>query len=135
MKKSASFLIILAAVFTALTAQAGDISDLRQKMIEARRTLYILMDDVKQRGADQQKRVKETADAVNAKIAAIKVPAGKEAKFKELAATWHAFKKTREEDLVPLILSGKQMEAEKLATGVQNERFKKMMSLCDELEK
>ena len=134
MKKSAVFLSILVVVFAAHVAQVGDISGLRQKMIEARRTLYVLLDDVKQRGAEQQQRVKDTANAVSAMLGGMKAPAGKEAKFKELAATWQAFKKTREEELVPAILSGKQKEAEKIATGVQNERFRKMMSLCDELE-
>ena len=134
MKRSiAAFLFAVLSV--SLSAQAGEIAQLKSSMIEARRTLYILLDDVKQRGPEQQKRVKESADAVSSMLATMKAPAGKEAKFKELAATWKAFKKTREEELVPAILVGRQIAAEKTAMGVQNERFKKMMDLCDELEK
>ena len=133
MKKIAAFLVS-SLLFVAPLAQAGEIADLKQKMIEARRTLYIMIDDGNKRGPDQQKKVKDTADAVSTQFASMKAPAGKEKQFKELAATWKAFKKTREEELVPLILSRKQKEAEKVATGVQNDRFMKMMMLCEELE-
>lgn len=135
MKKVNTALVFLFIVIVALSAYAGEIAELKNKMINARQSLYILLNDATRRGADQQKLVKDTADAVSAMAAAMKAPAGKEAKFKELVMTWKAFNKTREEELVPLILSGKQKEAEKLATGVQYERFKKMMALCDDLEK
>ena len=86
------------------------------------------------RGADQQKAVKETADAVSAALSKMKAPAGKEAKFKELADTWAAFKKTREAELVPMILAGKDDDAKKLGGGVQKERMGKIMAICDELD-
>ena len=135
MKKPCSYILILLSVFIALPAYAGEFEALKQKMLEARYSLYIMLDNGDKRGPDQQKRVKETADAVSAMLAGMKAPAGKEAQFKELDATWKAFKKTREEELVPLILARKQKEAEEVATGVQNDRFKKMMDLCDELGK
>lgn len=135
MKKVNAMALLVFIVTAALSAYAGEIAALKKKMIDARQSLYVLLDDVNRRGPDQQKRVKDTADAVSAMIAAMKAPVGKEAGFKELVTTWNAFKKTREEELVPLILSRKQKEAEKLATGIQNERFRKMMDLCDELEK
>ena len=85
------------------------------------------------RGADQQKIVKETADAVSAKLTKMKAPAGKEAQLKELVETWNAFKKTREDELVPAILAGKEDEARKLAGGVQKERITKAQQLVGEL--
>jgi hypothetical protein len=135
MNKPNCYIFILLSVFIAFPAYAGEVEALKQKMLEARYSLYIMLDNGDKRGPDQQKRVKETADAVSAMLAGMKAPAGKEAQFKELDATWKAFKKTREEELVPLILARKQKEAEAVATGVQNDRFKKMMDLCDELEK
>jgi len=128
-------LIFAGALSAALVAHAGEIADLKKKMIDARQSLYVLLNDITKRGADQQKRVKDTADAVSAALRAMKAPAGKEAKFKDLETTWKAFKMTREAELVPAIQSGKQTEAEKIATAVQNERFRRMMELCDELEK
>ena len=55
--------------------------------------------------------------------------------FDEFKATWSEFKKTRETELVPAILAGKQEEGDRLATGVQKERYKKMMDLLSQLEK
>jgi hypothetical protein len=85
------------------------------------------------RGADQQKLVKSTADAVSAALAKVKAPAGKEAQLKELVETWSAFKKTREVELVPAILAGKDDEAKKLAGGIQKERITKCQQLVGEL--
>lgn len=135
MKRLGSYVFVLLFVFIASLAQAGEFAALKQKMLEARYSLYVMLDNGEKRGPDQQERVKQTADAVSAMLSAMKAPIGKEASFKELTATWKAFKKTREEELVPLILARKQKEAEQVATGVQNERFKRMLDLCDELEK
>ncbi|MBI5598211.1 MAG: hypothetical protein HY890_00560 [Deltaproteobacteria bacterium] len=120
---------------TALPAIAGEFGDLKVKISDARDSIVTMLKNKDKRGADQQKLVKDTADAVSAMLAKMKAPAGKEAKFKELVDTWTAFKKTRETELVPLILSGKQDDAEKLAGGIQKERFQKIMGLVDELGK
>jgi hypothetical protein len=135
MKKRSILVFIILSSFIAVAAHAGEFAALKQKMLEARYSLYIMLDNGDKRGPDQQTRVKETADAVSAMLAGMMAPAGKEAQFKELDATWKAFKKTREEELVPLILARKQKEAEEVATRLQNDRFKKMMDLCDALEK
>lgn len=53
--------------------------------------------------------------------------------MKELLETWNAFKKTREADLVPAILVGREDEARKLASGVQKERYTRVQELIGEL--
>jgi len=63
----------------------------------------------------------------------LKAPAGKEAQFKELVDTWSAFKKTREEELVPAILAGKDAEARKIAGGIQKDRYTKCQELLSAL--
>ena len=136
MKKQAIGFLVLFFVFVAVLAHAGEVAILKQKLVDARYALWVMLDNGDKRGVDQQKLVKDTADAVSAMLASMKAPKGKETQFKELVETWKAFKKTREEELVPLILAkGKQKEAETVATGIQNGRFKKMMDLCDELAK
>jgi hypothetical protein len=50
-----------------------------------------------------------------------------------LVETWNAFKKTREAELVPAILAGKDDEAKKLAGGIQKERITKCQQLVGEL--
>lgn len=133
MNKLLSVLAITFLVWLALPAYAGEYDDLRTKMSAARESLITMMLHKDKRGDDQQKLVKGTADAVSAQLALMKVPAGKEAKFKELNETWNAFKKTRETVLVPAILSGNDAEAKKIAGGIQKERITKCNQLVNEL--
>lgn len=135
MKKMLAGLMVSCFAFVAVSAHAGQFGDLKKRIGDARDSLVTMVKNKDKRGADQQKLVKDTADAVSTGLAGMKAPAGKEAQFKELVDTWAAFKKTREDEVVPLLLSGKQEEAEKLAGGVQKERFMKINALCDELDK
>jgi len=131
-------LIALAAVFffaiVSVAAAQGEFGDLQNKINDARDTLTTMIQNPKKRDAAQQKRVKDTADAVSAAIAKITVTnPDKEYRFKILVDTWAAFKKTREEVLVPLLLNNKDQEAISIASGIQAERLGKMISLCEEL--
>lgn len=128
-----SLLAALAVLPFALPAQANEFSELRSQLSAARESLVTMLTNKDKRGADQQKLVKDTADAVSAKLARMKAPAGKEAQFKELNETWAAFKKTREADLVPAILAGRDDEARKLAGGIQRERITRCQELVSEL--
>ena len=125
--------LTVCALIAAPAAHANEFADLRGSLSAARESLVTMMVNKDKRGADQQKLVKETADAVSGKLAKMKPPAGKEAQFKELVDTWNAFKKTREVELVPAILSGKDDEARKLAGGVQKDRITKAQQLVGEL--
>jgi hypothetical protein len=128
-----SGLLALSALAFAPWAHANEFADLRAQLSAARESLITLMVNKDKRGAEQQKVVKDTADAVSAHLAKLKAPAGKDAQFKELVDTWNAFKKTREVDLVPAILAGKDDDARKLAGGVQKERITKCQQLVGEL--
>jgi hypothetical protein len=112
---------------------ANEFEDLRTEMTAARESLVTLVVNKDKRGADQQKLVKETADKVSAHLSKMKAPAGKEAQFKELTETWAAFKKTREADLVPAVLAGKDDDAKKLVNGIQKERYTKCQQLVGDL--
>ena len=114
-------------------AQANEFEDLRTEMTAARESLVTLVVNKDKRGADQQKLVKETADKVSAHLAKMKAPAGKEAQFKELSETWAAFKKTRETELVPAVLAGKDDDAKKLVNGIQKERYTKCQQILGDL--
>ena len=114
-------------------ALANEFEDLRTEMTAARESLVTLVVNKEKRGADQQKLVKETADKVSAHLAKMKAPAGKETQFKELSETWAAFKKTRETELVPAVLAGKDDDAKKLVNGIQKERYTKCQQLVGDL--
>jgi len=129
------FMTTFLALLLSSSLFAGEFADLRKLVMEARDSLVTLVKHKDKRGPDQQKLVKDTANAVSAKIATMKAPAGKEAEFTEMSKNWADFKKTREEELVPLILAGKQEEGEKIAMGIQKVRLNKVLSLCDELDK
>lgn len=124
--------VILAGIST--IANAGEFGDLKTAMSDARESLVAMMVHKDKRGADQQKVVKDTADAVSAQLAKMKAPAGKEAQFKELVENWNAFKNTREKELVPAILKGNDGEAKKIAGGIQKERITKCLALTSELD-
>lgn len=128
---------LLFAAFLALSVStnvlANEFSELRKEMSAARESLVAMLTNKDKRGADQQKLVKDTADAVSAHLAKMKAPAGKDAQFKALLENWNAFKKTRETELVPAILAGNDAEARKIAGGIQKERINKCQELIGEL--
>lgn len=123
----------LALLSAALPAAANEFAELRGQLSAARESLVTMLTNKDKRGPEQQKIVKDTADAVSARLAKMKAPAGKEAQFKELNDTWAAFKKTRETELVPAILAGRDDEARKIAGGVQRERITRCQQLVGEL--
>ena len=127
--------ISLAVVMTATAlfsshAYAED-AKLKAGLVEARTTLVTMIKDPTKRGASQQAMVKSSADAFSEMLAAAKPPTGKQAAFKELSETWAAFKETREKELVPAVLAGKQAEVDKIAGGIQKQRYDKMLSIID----
>lgn len=126
-------LLLSAGLLMAPTARADDFSDLRGQLSAARESLVSMMLNKDKRGPEQQKLVRETADAVSAHLARMKAPAGKEPQFQELSSVWAAFKKTRETELVPAILAGHDDEARKLASGIQKERITRCQELVGEL--
>ena len=128
-----TLLVALVAALSSTLAAANEFSDLRGKLSAARESLVTMLVNKEKRGADHQKVVKDTADAVSAHLAKLKAPAGKQTQFKELVDNWNAFKKTREADLVPAILAGKEDEAKKIAGGIQKDRITKCQQLVGEL--
>ena len=134
MKNVLVSLVVATATFMGTgLAHSATLADLRGQMSAARESLVTMLTHKDKRGAEQQKVVKDTADLVSASLAKMKAPAGKEAQFKELVETWNAFKKTRETELVPLILAGKDAEARKIATGIQKDRITRCQQLIGEL--
>jgi hypothetical protein len=134
MKKLLAILASVGLIGFAVSANAGEFGDLRTKLSAARESLVAMLLHKDQRGPEQQKLVKDTADAVSAQLAHMKAPPGKEAQFKELVENWNAFKSTREKELVPAILKGNDEEAKKIAGGIQKERITRCQTLTSELE-
>jgi len=134
MKKLLAILASVGLLGFAASANAGEFGDLRVKLSAARESLVAMLLHKDMRGPEQQKLVKDTADAVSAQLAHMKAPPGKEAQFKELVDNWNAFKSTREKELVPAILKGNDEEAKKIAGGIQKERITRCQTLTSELD-
>jgi len=134
MKKLLAMLATIVLTGLANPVNAGEFAELRVLLTAARESLVSMLVNKDKRGSEQQKIVKDTADAVSAKLAKMKAPAGKEAQFKELVDNWNAFKETRENELVPAILKGNDDEAKKIAGGIQKERYTKCQTITSELD-
>lgn len=134
MKKKLLSAVIPALLLTASTVEAGEFTELFYKIVEARDSLITFAKDKDKQGRSQQKLVKDTANIVSTTIANMNPPAGKEAEFEEMLKIWADFKHTREEELVPLILAGKEKDALSIAMGLQKKRLGKVLALCDTLD-
>lgn len=134
MKKILAIFFTLVLSWAASPANASEFGELKTQFSAARTSLVAMVFYKDQRGPAQQKIVKDTADAVSAKLAKMKAPVGKEGKFMDLVETWNAFKETRENELVPAILRGEEETVKKIVWGIQKERFTKCMSLIRELD-
>ena len=125
--------VVLGTAITAVMLFTGrayaEDAKLKAGLMEARSTLVVMVKDPTKRDAGQQALVKSSADGFAKMLAATTPPAGKDAAFKELSETWAAYKQTREAEVVPDILAGKQVEADKLVGGVQKQRYEKMMGI------
>ncbi|MDH4235574.1 MAG: hypothetical protein OEV15_10635 [Gallionella sp.] len=77
--------------------------------------LWRCLKDKNKRGNYWQKLAQDSAATVSDSLGGVEAPHGKERQFKELSDTWAEFKKTCEKNLVPLLVAGKQAEAEKIA--------------------
>jgi hypothetical protein len=134
--KTTSFLLVPALVFMAANpAAAGEFTVLKEEIVAARKALTDMILNLGKRGPEQQKLVKDSADAVSAHFSKLKAPMGKATEYKELKETWDAFKKTRETELVPAILANDQVKYEKIGAGIQKDRLDRMYALIAGLEK
>lgn len=128
-------LLALFSLLISASTFANEFSELKSAVIDARESLLTLLRDPAKRGTDQQTLVKNSANKVSDLFSKAKAPSGKDTLFTEAKKNWDDFKRTRETELVPAILAGKQEDADKIATGIQKERLKIVLRNLDELSK
>jgi hypothetical protein len=111
-------------------------AELLETMKKARASLVALLDTSDQ--GTQTVLIKEihaaTAEAdakLDAMLADASLAEDAKTKLADVKATWEEFKKTREEEIIPAIQAGEVEKAKGIATGVQKERFKKIISLLE----
>lgn len=129
----------LLALFIWLSSpvQAGPVGDIKTTLTTTRQqTMAMLSEDdravLEMRYDDALKSSKEL-DILLA--AALKNDALRAAQptLTQFKAVWETFKKTRDAEIIPLLMSGERLKARFTALTVQAPRFKKMNELLDSL--
>ena len=134
MKKILLSAVTPAILLSATFADAGEFTNLFYEIVEARDSLITFAKNKDKQGINQQQLVTDTANTVSTTISKMRAPAGKEVEFNEMLELWAEFKYTREEELIPLILSGNEKDALSIAMGLQKQRLNKVLTLCDTLD-
>ncbi|MEO5350823.1 MAG: hypothetical protein H7836_14440 [Magnetococcus sp. YQC-3] len=110
-------------------AWAGTVAEAtRMSLLEARENLASLLAAPDRE--DQNRRV-EAIKRTSAKVDVLieKNPESLQA----LHGPWTAFKSTRDGEIIPHLLNGRQEKATELATGIQAERFQQMLDMLSTL--
>ncbi|MDD5395318.1 MAG: MCP four helix bundle domain-containing protein [Thiothrix sp.] len=120
-------------------AHAGiDANAIKSSMMVARENLVAMLDapDATAQDKHQEEITKASQlvdDAIAAALADTETPPEQAAKLGEFQQVWGAFKKTRDEGIIPAIKAGRKADAKQLATTIQLERVKKMKGILVEL--
>ena len=135
MKRTCIIPIMALCLISAMPCFGSEFTVLKEEIKAARQALVNMVLYREKRGPEQQKLVKDTADLVTEHLKKIPTPVKNAAEFKELKETWAAFKKTREEELVPAIMRSDRVRYEKIGAGIQKDRLDRMYALIDIIEK
>lgn len=138
MKRFAPLLAGLAALLASQAALAAHADLIQAALMDARSNLVAMINATdKAVQEDHYAKVtrasKAVDDAVAAGLADATCTPDQADKYRAFQATWEAFKKTREAEIVPAVRAGKTAEAKAVAAGIQAERMQKMKGLLGEL--
>jgi len=109
-------------------AHAATICDVKTQLTEARTKLVDMLGMTdKAQQTEAKKAVDQASTALETTLETLlKEGTLDKAKLTQFQETWAAFKKTREEEIIPAFQAGKMEVAKKLASTVQAERVKTM---------
>ena len=121
----------------AAPAHAGPVGDIKTTLTTTRtQTMAMLSEDDKTVLEMRYEDALISSKALDAQLAAaLKNDALRAARptLAQFKAVWDIFKKTRDEDIVPALMSGSRLKAKAMAMTIQAPRFKKMNELLDAL--
>ena len=133
----ATLLTATALLFSAGSVLAGPVGDIKSTLTSSRQqTMAMLSEDDHSVLEMRYEDVIKSSKHLDALLgAALKNDALRGARptlgqFKEV---WEAFKKTRDEDIVPALMAGSRLKARAMALTSQAPRFKEMNTLLDSL--
>ena len=133
----ATLLTATALLFSAGSVLAGPVGDIKSSLTSSRQqTMAMLSEDdhsvLEMRYEDVIKSSKHLDALLGASLKndALRGARPTLGQFKEV---WEAFKKTRDEDIVPALMAGSRLKARAMALTSQAPRFKEMNTLLDSL--
>ncbi|MBI3814773.1 MAG: methyl-accepting chemotaxis protein, partial [Nitrospinae bacterium] len=110
-----------------------NIANLKSNMNEIRAALVTMMAiNDKAKLDEQNEHIKEVKKDIEARMGEL-IKSTSNEKVKALKEAIVAFRDTRDMEVIPLIYEGKVQEAKALATGIQAERYKKIINISNEL--
>jgi hypothetical protein len=121
--------ILVSLLLATGSAQAAPSDDACAALMEARGHLVAMIGSSdKAAHNDLKTKIHAASDKVDAVLNAMQKShnAGSEAQANATKPVWEAFKATRENEIIPAVLAGKNADAKAFATCIQAERMKQM---------
>ncbi|MDD5387836.1 MAG: hypothetical protein PHD37_00710 [Gallionellaceae bacterium] len=131
----------LLAAFTwllvACPAQAGPVADIKSTLTTTRQqTMSMLSEDdravLEMRYEDALRSSKDLDTRLTAALKNESLR-GAQPTLAQFKTVWEAFKKTRDDEIIPALMSGSRLKARVMALSVQKPRFDKMNELLESL--
>ena len=127
--------IILFFILTfSFSALSENVASLTKKIMVARESLLVMMNNKSLRNIKEQSTVKNAQNDVTKALHEIEVPVQQEKKLTELKTLWKAFLKTRNDEIFPALSSNQELVAYNTVMGIQKERLDKMLTILSELQ-
>lgn len=122
-------------VATPSTAFAGKVEDIQTRLNQSRQQTMAMLSEtdksvLEMRYEEALTSSKEVDASLQSALADLSLQARHDA-LESFEQVWDAFKTTRDDEIVPLLMAGKQDQARALAQKVQLPRFKRMNDLLD----
>jgi hypothetical protein len=122
-------------VFAPSTVFAGKVEDIQARLNQSRQQTMAMLSEADKSVLEMRyEEALASSKEVDASLHSALADPSLQAQHESLEAferVWDAFKGTRDEEIVPLLMAGKQEQARALAQKVQLPRFKRMNDLLD----
>lgn len=133
----AALLTSIACLLVAYPVQAGPVADIKSTLATTRQHTMAMMSEDDRTVLDMRydEAIKSSKDLDGLLAAALKNQSLRAAQptLVQFKAVWEAFKKTRDDEIIPTLMSGSHLKARAMAFAVQAPRFKKMNELLESL--
>ncbi len=137
MKNIAASIFLMAFIFIAISVPADEISKLSGLVQKVREKLIVLIATTdKEKQEIYVDEIRQLSIDIDTTLEAIKDEEGTSTELKQkllkFETIWIAFRTTRDQEVIPGILSGDQekvVEAKRIALTIQAEQFQKMQTL------